>query len=155
MSVTSKRPDAEVTLVRILDAPRAAVFKAWTDPKQLAQWWGPKDFTNPVCEFDARPGGKMLIHMRAPHGAVYPMTGIIREIDPPRRLVFSDAAVDMDGNVQLEGFTTVTFEEQGGKTKLTVHSTATAVMPVAVEMLKGMNEGWTQSLDRLADLVTA
>ena len=155
MSAVSKKPDVEVTLVRILDAPRAAVFKAWTDPKQLAQWWGPKDFTNPVCEIDARPGGKILIHMRGPDGQIYPMTGVIREIDPPRRLVFSDATVDMDGNVQLEGFNTVTFEEQGGKTKLTVHSTANAVMPLAAQMLKGMNEGWAQSLDRLADLVAA
>jgi uncharacterized protein YndB with AHSA1/START domain len=149
----AKKPDAEVTFVRVFDAPRDVVFKAWTDPMQLAQWWGPKGFTNPVCEVDARPGGKMLIHMQGPDGAVYPMTGVFREVDPPKRLVFTNAAVDLDGNVLLEGMTTVTFEEQGGKTKLTVRSSATAVAPVAVEMIKGMNEGWAQSLDRLADLV--
>jgi uncharacterized protein YndB with AHSA1/START domain len=153
MMAAAKKPDAEVTFVRVLDAPRDVVFKAWTDPMQLAQWWGPKGFTNPVCEVDARPGGKMLIHMQGPDGAVYPMTGVFREVDPPKRLVFTNAAVDLDGNVLLEGMTTVTFEEQGGKTKLTVRSSATAVAPVAVEMIKGMNEGWAQSLDRLADLV--
>jgi uncharacterized protein YndB with AHSA1/START domain len=152
-AATAKKPDVEVTFVRVLDAPPDLVFKAWTDPEQMAQWWGPKSFTNPVCEIDARPGGKMLIHMRGPDGAVYPMTGVFREVEPPRRLVFSSAALDMDGNVLLEGETIVTFEDQGGKTQMTVRSSATAVAPVAVEMVKGMNEGWAQSLERLADLV--
>jgi uncharacterized protein YndB with AHSA1/START domain len=149
-AAANRKPDAEVTFVRVLDAPPDLVFKAWTDPKQMAQWWGPKSFTNPVCEIDARPGGNMLIHMRGPDGTVYPMTGIFREAEPPKRLVFSSAALDMDGNVLLEGETTVTFEDQGG---MTVRSSATAVAPVAVEMVKGMNEGWAQSLERLADLV--
>ena len=120
MTAPDRKPDAEVVLVRVFDAPRDLVWKAWTDPKQLAQWWGPKDFTNPVCEIDVRRDGKILIHMRAPDGAVYPMTGVFREVEPPRRLVFSDAALDLNGNVLLEGFTIVTFEEQGSKTKLTV-----------------------------------
>jgi len=143
----------EVILTRVFDAPRSLVFKAWTDPKMMAQWWGPKGFTNPVCELDVRPGGKMLIHMQGPDGAVYPMTGVFREVIAPERLVFSDVAEDLDGNPLLEGETTVTFEEQGGKTKLTVRSSARAVEPVGDEMLKGMNEGWSQSLDRLAELM--
>lgn len=152
MDATAK-PDAEVTLVRILDAPRDLVWKAWTDPQQLAQWWGPKDFTNPVCEIDVRRGGKILIHMRGPDGTVYPMTGVFREIDPPTRLAFADTALDMDGKVLLEGFTVVTFEEQAGKTKLTVESIAKAMVPDAIAMCEGMEQGWAESLDRLADLV--
>ncbi len=92
--------------------------------------------------------------MRAPDGTVYPMTGVFHEIDAPRRLVFSDAAMDED-KVLLEGFTIVTFEEQGSKTKLTVESIAMAVAPGAADMVKGMDEGWAQSLDRLAELVAA
>ncbi len=148
----SNKP-VEVVLTRVFDAPRQLVWKAWTDSKMMAQWWGPKSFTNPVCEMDVRPGGKMLIHMQGPDGAVYPMTGVFREVIAPERLVFSDVAEDLDGNPLLEGETTVTFEEQGGKTKLTVRSSARAVEPIGDDMLKGMNEGWSQSLDRLAELM--
>src|SRR4029079_8753997 len=63
----------EVTLTRIIDAPRALVWAAWTEPEHMAPWWGPHRFTTPVCEMDVRPGGKMLIHMKAPDGTVYPM----------------------------------------------------------------------------------
>lgn len=148
-----KSKPVEVILTRVFDAPRSLVFKAWTDPKMMAKWWGPEGFTNPVCEMDVRPGGKMLIHMQGPDGAVYPMTGVFREVIAPERLVFSDVAEDLDGNPLLEGVTTVTFEEQGAKTKLTVRSSARAVEPIGDEMLKGMNEGWSQSLDRLGDLL--
>ena len=64
-----KEPRVEVTLTRIFNAPRELVWKAWTDPQMMARWWGPKGFTNPVCEMDVRVGGKILIHMRAPNGA--------------------------------------------------------------------------------------
>ena len=79
----------EVTITRLFDAPRALVFKAWTDPKQLAQWWGPHGFTTPVCEVDVRPGGALLIHMRGPDGVVYPNKGVFHEIVEPDRLVFT------------------------------------------------------------------
>ena len=73
----------ELVLTRIFDAPRAIVFKAWTDPQQLARWWGPKGFTNPVCELDPRVGGTLRIVMRAPDGQEHPMTGVFREIVEP------------------------------------------------------------------------
>jgi uncharacterized protein YndB with AHSA1/START domain len=65
-------------MTRVLDAPRALVFRAWTDPALMAKWWGPSSFTNPLCELDPRPGGAIRIHMRAPDGTVYPMTGELR-----------------------------------------------------------------------------
>jgi uncharacterized protein YndB with AHSA1/START domain len=68
--------EQELVLTRVFDAPRELVFKVWTDPKHLARWWGPRGFTNPVCELDLRPGGAILIHMRGPDGTVYPMTGV-------------------------------------------------------------------------------
>jgi len=145
----------EVTITRVLNAPRSRVFKAWTDPKQLAQWWGPDRFTNPVCELDVRAGGAILIHMRAPDGTIYPMTGTFREIVPPERLVFLAVAEDHSGNRHLESLTTVTFEEQGGKTKLTVHAKAVGFSAAAPQMLGGMEAGWTQSLERLAELVAS
>jgi uncharacterized protein YndB with AHSA1/START domain len=146
--------ERELTITRVFDAPRALVFKAWTDPRHLAQWWGPEGFTNPVCEFDAHVGGALRIHMRGPDGAVYPMKGVIREIVAPERLVFSSVAVDAAGKHLLEGLTTVTFAEQNGRTKMTMHTRAAAVAEIGVGYLQGMEAGWTQSIDRLEGLLT-
>jgi uncharacterized protein YndB with AHSA1/START domain len=145
--------ERKLTITRIFDAPRALVFRAWTDPKQVAQWWGPKGFTNLVCEMDVRPGGALRIIMRAPDGAEYPMKGVFREIVEPERLVFSNIALDHKGDPVLEGLTTVTFAEHGGRTMLTLQTSAVGLVADALEKLAGMEEGWTQSLERLAELV--
>jgi uncharacterized protein YndB with AHSA1/START domain len=145
--------EREITITRVFDAPRALVFKAWIDAAQLAQWWGPKGFTNPVCEIDARVGGAVRIHMRAPDGSIYPMKGEIREIVPPERLAFTNIAVDEAGNHIIEGFTTVTFVDEGGKTKLTLHTRGSAVVEKAVAYLQGMETGWAMSIDKLQALL--
>jgi uncharacterized protein YndB with AHSA1/START domain len=145
--------EREITITRVFDAPRALVFKVWTEPKHLAQWWGPQGFTNPLCEFDARKGGAIRIHMRAPNGAIYPMKGEVREIVPPERLVFTNMAVDDAGNAVTDGLTTVTFTEENGKTKLTLHTRGTALVDYAAAYLKGMDAGWTQSIERLESVL--
>ena len=150
---TKPLAEREVTITRTFDAPRALVFKAWTDPQHLAQWWGPKGFTSPVCEFDAHVGGALRIHMRGPDGTVYPMKGVIRELVAPERLVFSSVATDTAGKHLLEQLTTVTFVEQNGKTTMTMHSRAVAVAEVGVGHLQGMEIGWTQTIDRLEALL--
>lgn len=143
-----------VVITRVFDAPRTLVFKAWTDAAHLARWWGPKGFTNPVCEVDARPGGGLRIVMRAPDGAEHPMTGVFREVIAPERLVFTNIAVDGEGKPLLEGLTTVTFAEHDGvKTKLTLESRAVGLVAYAARMLEGMEAGWTQSIDRLGEHV--
>jgi uncharacterized protein YndB with AHSA1/START domain len=154
-SPVAKARDVEISLERIFDAPRELVFKAWTDPSHLARWWGPQGFTNPVCELDLRPGGRIRIDMTGPDGAVYPMTGTFHEVTPPERLVFTAVAEDLDGNPLLESLTTVIFVEQGSKTKLIVQASAVAVTPLGKDYLQGMEEGWTQSLARLGDLIDA
>jgi predicted dithiol-disulfide oxidoreductase (DUF899 family)/uncharacterized protein YndB with AHSA1/START domain len=146
----STRPEVEVVITRTFDAPRELVFRMWTEPEHMARWWGPKGFTNPVCELDARPGGAILIHMRASNGDVYPMTGRFREVVPSERLVFTSIAEDAEGNAALDEVTTVTFAAEGSKTKVTVHSKAVGVAPTAPRMLAGMEKGWSQSFDRLA-----
>jgi uncharacterized protein YndB with AHSA1/START domain len=146
---TKPLAERELTITRVFDAPRELVFKAWTDAKHLAQWWGPKGFTNPVCDMDARVGGLLRMHMRAPDGTVYPMKGEIRELVAPERLVFSNIAVDAAGRHLLEGLTTVTFIDEGGKTKMTLHTEAVAVVEDAAAYLQGMEAGWTQSIDKL------
>ncbi len=79
----------EIHLSRVFPTPRETVFHAWIDPRQLADWWGRHDFTNPVCEFDARPGGRFRIVMCSAEGVDYPLHGVIRAIEPPRRLALS------------------------------------------------------------------
>jgi uncharacterized protein YndB with AHSA1/START domain len=156
MSTTARTApfaERELVLTRVFDAPRALVFKMWTDPKHLAEWWGPKGFTNPVCEFDLKPDGALRIVMRAPGGGEYPMKGVFREIVPPSRLVFTNIAVDKDGYSIIDGLTTVTFAEEGGKTKLTLQTRGVAVVDYAAAYLQGMEAGWTQSLEKLEALV--
>jgi uncharacterized protein YndB with AHSA1/START domain len=147
--------DPDLVMTRVFDAPPELVFKAWTDPKHLKQWWGPRGFTNPVCEVDLRPGGAIRIHMRAPDGTVYPMTGVFNEIVAPERLVFTSAALDNDGNPMFEVLTVVTFEKQGDKTKLTMQASVTKKTAQAAQHIAGMQQGWTQSLERLADFLQA
>jgi uncharacterized protein YndB with AHSA1/START domain len=144
----------ELLTTRLFDAPREVVFRAWTDPERLKRWWGPKGFTNPVCEVDVRPGGAIRIHMRAPDGVVYPMTGVFHEIVEPERLVFSSAALDSNGEPLFEALNTVMFAEEGGKTRLTVHASVSKVKGDAAQHLAGMEQGWSMSLDRLDDEVT-
>jgi len=136
---------------RVLTAPRARVFRAWTDAAELALWWGPHGFTNPRCEADARPGGAIRIDMRGPDGKVYPMTGEFHEVTAPSRLVFTSAVPGPDGTVLLEVHTTVVFDEtEDGGTALTIRQRVLRVAPGGEQFLAGMSEGWKQSLERLA-----
>ena len=145
--------DRDLLITRVFDAPRELVFKAWTDPEQMAQWWGPRGFTNPVCEMDVRPRGALRIVMRAPDGVEHPMTGVFHEVVEPERLSFTMVAQDQSGTPVLEGLANAAFAEDGGKTTLTVHAGAVGLVPQAAAMLDGMGEGWSQSLERLAELL--
>jgi uncharacterized protein YndB with AHSA1/START domain len=150
----------ELTLTRIVGAPRALVFKAWTDPKQVVQWWGPRGFTNPVCEMDVRPGGAIRIDMRGPDGTVYPMGGVFKEIVEPERIIFiSTALEDEHGKPLLEILNTITFEDFHGITKLTLHARLLTpdfrMTPQVAAALSGMEQGWSESLYRLADHLDA
>ena len=149
---TASFGQGSVTLTRIFDAPRSLVWKAWTDPKMMAQWFGPRGFTNPVCELDVRVGGSLRVVMRGPDGNEYPMKGEFREVTPPERLVFTNIATDQDGKHLLEGETTVILSESNGKTTLTLQTHAIGLVPIALQMLAGMETGWNQSIDKLAEL---
>jgi uncharacterized protein YndB with AHSA1/START domain len=149
----SVSPEKEMTLTRVINAPRDVVFRAWTDPAQVEKWWGPKDFTNPVCNVDARPGGEILIHMQAPDKTIYPMDGEFHEIVEPEKLVFTSAALDKQGNRLFEVLNTVLFSEENGKTKISLHAAVSNITEEGRPYLDGMNEGWNQSIDRLNHLV--
>jgi uncharacterized protein YndB with AHSA1/START domain len=153
---------------RTFNAPRELVWKAWTEPKHMAQWWGPSNFTCPVCELAVQPGGAYRIVMRGTDGVEYPITGVYREIVPPERLVMTmdctghpSAWHDMvkpdrkkgENNPAGTMLQTVTFEDFGGRTVLTIRIRfeTPAICDAMVKM--GMHEGWSLSLDRLASLV--
>ncbi len=148
----------ELTLKRTFDAPRELVFKAWTDPKLVSQWFSPTGFTNPVAEIDGRLGGKLYIVMHGPMGTEYdydmPIRGAFTEYDPPRRLVFTNRGIfDEQGNPQLDTLCEVTFTELGAKTEMTLHITLVKVNPVAEAAWAGAEMGWNQTLDKLVSVV--
>ena len=161
--------DRQWAMTRTFAAPRALVFRAWTDPKHLAQWWGPKGFTNPVCEMDPKAGGAYRITMRSPDGQEYPMHGTLVEVKAPERLVFTidtgehpeswqeemrrAGAQDIKpGHPHIE--TAVTFEEVAGGTRVRIVSSFGSVADLEAHLKMGAFQGWAQSLDRLEDLVT-
>ncbi len=139
-----------VTLNRLIDVPVTLMWKVWTEPKHLIAWWGPTVFTNSGCEVDLRVGGLWRIVMNGPGGSAFPMEATYTEIVPGARLAYAMAAVSPEGVLQLKGVTTVTMRDEGGKTRLIVQADAKGFIPEAVQMLAGMEMGWSQSLDKLA-----
>jgi len=116
----------DLLITRIFDAPRELVWKAWTDPSYVVQWWGPKGFTSPSCEIDLRVGGRYLFCMRAPDGQEFWSGGEYTEIIAPEKIVAVLFYADKNGKVEpadsndVEVRDVVTFEEIGsGQTKLT------------------------------------
>ena len=156
--MTEKRDKAgavsEVTVTRTLNAPRAMVFKAWTDPNQVAEWWGPHHFTNRIRQWDAKAGGAIDIDMIGPDGTVFPMSGTFNDVTSPDRLVFTSGALDPAGTPIFEVETTITLAETGGRTLLTMQARVLKQGPNAEQYLKGMEAGWTQSLERFDALLT-
>ena len=150
---TAAYGERTVTLTRVFDAPRDLVWRAWTDPKHMAQWFGPHGFTSSVPELSVRVGGALRIVMHGPDGNDYPMKGVFREVLKPERLVFTTIAIDKTGKHLLEGETTVTFAESNNKTTLVLQTHAVGLVPIAPQMLAGMEAGWTQSIDKLGELV--
>lgn len=144
----------EVTITRLINAPRQRVWKAWTDAKLVSQWWGPRGFSIPVCEVEPKVGGRILIHMSG-FGMLAPMAGVFKEVVEPERLVFTNEAY-FDASMSkalIEAITTVTFADEGGKTRLTVHNAVLKAAPEATQALQGMNQGWTEQIDKLEEFL--
>lgn len=145
--------DRALNLTRLLEAPRSLVFAAWTQPQHLVRWWGPSNFTLPVCEQDLRVGGAYKFCMRAPDGSEHWVWGVYREIVEPERLSFTWNRTQSPAteNPWARTIVTVTLtEEARGQTRLTLHQ-ATFPKDTECEDHRG---GWTQCLDRLGGYVT-
>lgn len=146
--------ERELVITRIIDAPRARVFKNWTT--QLQQWWGPHGMTTPVCEMDLRPGGIFRTVMRAPDGTEYPTKGVFLEVVEPERIVFTDAYDSGWEPAPDIFFTAVTTFETlpGNRTKLTARALHWTVANREKHEQMGFHQGWGESLDRLVALST-
>jgi uncharacterized protein YndB with AHSA1/START domain len=144
----------EMTLIRTFNAPATLVFDCFTDADRLAKWWGPRACENVIHRLDPRPGGEISLHMAGP-GYSHLMGGEFIEIERPTRLVFLSRAFEApDGGWGLVNRNTLIFEEQDGRTKLTLHALVEkAAGEVVLGALSGMKAGWGESLERLGDLV--
>jgi uncharacterized protein YndB with AHSA1/START domain len=157
-----KTAENALVITRIFNAPVKLVWKAWTDPKHLMQWWGPKNFTSPTCKIDFREGGKYIFCMRSAEGQEFYTTGTFREIIPLEKIVWTDSFSDEKGNVvpasqygmgedfPQELLVTLLFEDQGTKTKFILRHEG---MP-AGEMNDMTAVGWNESLDKLAETLS-
>ena len=138
-----------VALTRVFDAPRERVFACWTRAEHLQHWFGPKGFTIHSCQAEARTGGAFKLCMRAPDGREYWVRGEYREVSAPSHLVISTTLDDEKGVERLLELIDVTFTESGGRTTVAVNAVARGPSEEAAAMLKGMDKGWAQTVDRL------
>jgi uncharacterized protein YndB with AHSA1/START domain len=139
--------DRELEITRLIDAPRRLVFRAWTQPEHLARWWGPQGFTTIACQMDIRVGGTYRFGMRSADGVEYWKRGIYREIVEPERIVFTFAWEDVDGRPRRELLTTVTFLEEGTKTRLTLRQVGFTAVGQRDEHVIG----WSSCFERFAE----
>ena len=139
--------DHEVAMTRVFDAPRELVFEAWTSPEHVPQWLtGPEGWSMPVCEIDLRPGGTWHFVWRQSDGTDMEMSGEYREIVPPERVV----STERWGGDWPETVNTIVFDEQGGKTTVTLTVSYPSQEARDAAMATGMKDGADMSFDRLA-----
>ena len=163
--------EGEILLTRVLDAPRALVWQAWTDPAHLMRWFGPESIAVTNCTIDARPGGTIRFVHEATDGSglKVDVAGVFEEVVAPQRLVILFGFVDADGRPATHPLvpdwplharlrTEVTLAERDGKTLLTVRQTVVpqeAAASAGVRKERGLaRAGWAETLDRLDALVS-
>lgn len=152
----------DITFTRTLDAPVNRVFEAWTKPDAFRQWWGPKDFTAPSAKIDARKGGRIISCMRSADGKEFWSNSMYQELVPNQRIVLKDHFADPNGNLVSpshygmnnwpeETTITVTFADEGGKTKLMVRHSGIESAPLKDR--EDCCKGWSETIDKLARFV--
>lgn len=152
-AATPSIADRELVITRLIDAPREKLFRAWTEPELLKQWFAPQPLTTPVAELDVRSGGSNRIVMRTPQGNELPNRGVYLEVIKNERLVFTDAytsAWEPSENPFLT--VAVTFEDEDGKTRYTARALHWTVADREAHEEMGFHQGWNQCTDQLAAL---
>ena len=149
--ITAKPGEREIIVTRVFDAPRELVFKAYTDPALIPQWWGPRGYTTIVEKMEVRVGGAWRFINRTPEGNEFGFRGTYRELVPPQRLVYTFEYEGVPGHVALE---TITLEEYSGRTKITDKILFETVEDRDGMIKSGMESGATESQDRFSELLT-
>ena len=152
---TTISSERELTITRIIDAPPEKVFKAWTDPVLLKQWFVPKPWTVASVEIDVRPGGSCNIVMRSPEGQEFPNPGVYLEVIANKKIVFTDAytkAWEPSAKPFMTGI--VTFDDLNGKTRYTARVLHWASADREAHEKMGFHQGWAICADQLAALVS-
>ena len=157
---TAGDADKQIVITRVFDAPRELVWKVWTDPEHIAQWWGPRGFTTTVTAMDLRPGGKWRYIMHGPDGNDYPVNGVFKEVVPHERIVTTDEFDDGFGEkmgIDLpKGIVaTALFEDLGKQTKLTLIVSHATVEDRKKHEAMGVVGGWNSSLDCMVDYLAS
>ena len=147
----------ELVLTRLIDAPRAHVYRAWTEPALLKRWFAPRPYTTPVAELDVRAGGRIMIVMQGPDGSEIPCPGVYLEVVPNTRLVTTDAFVSA-WEPSAKPFMTliVTLEDADGgrKTRYTARVLHWSAEDREAHEKMGFHEGWGKCTDQLAALAS-
>jgi uncharacterized protein YndB with AHSA1/START domain len=144
----------ELVLTRLIDAPRELLYRAWTDPEMLKQWFAPLPYTTPHAELDVRPGGSNLIVMAGPDGQEMPNRGIYLEVVPNEKIVFTDAFVSAWVPSPKPFMTVIlTFEDEAGKTRYTARVRHWTAEDKEAHEKMGFHQGWGICADQLTALV--
>jgi|SRR5277367_6070364 len=146
--------DRELVLTRLIDSPREKLFRAWTDPELLKQWFAPLPYTTPHAELDVRPGGANFVAMKGPDGQEMPNRGVYLEVVKNERVVFTNAYTKAWEPSDKPFMTVIlTFEDEGGKTRYTARVRHWSVEDREMHEKMGFHQGWGQCADQLTDLV--
>ena len=148
--------DRELTITRLIPASPAKVYKAWTDPKLLKQWFAPLPYTTSKVEIDVRPGGRSMIMMRSPTGQDLPNHGVFLEVVPNKKLVFTDAYTEAWEPSEQPFMTVVlSFEEERGQTRYTARVLHWNSTDRESHEQMGFYQGWNKCTDQLVELVAS
>lgn len=135
----------------VLDAPRDLVFRAYTDPKLFARWWGPRGYENKIEKFDIRQGGEWRVVQKNPDGAEFAFRGVTHDVTAPERICQTFEFEGVPGHVALQ---TATFEPVGNKTRVVAQIVFQSVMDRDGMVASGMKRGADESMERLSELLT-
>lgn len=151
MQTTAVRSvEHDLVIERVYAAPRDLLFEVWSQPKHIVNWWGPSGYSLPFCDVDFRIGGRYRICMRSPEGEDHWVSGEYREIDEPKRIVFTWKRENRDGAVWADTIVDVSFETAGDETVFLLRQSGFD----SVEHRDQHRGGWAECLDRLEDYVT-
>lgn len=143
----------ELVLTRQIDVPRAKLFRCWTEPALIVQWFTPPPWKTVRAEIDLRPGGSSLIVMQGPDGTEVPNHGVYLEVVPDRLLVFTDAYTAGWAPAEKPFFTGVlSFEDEGGGTRYTARARHWTLDDCTSHEKMGFHAGWGVATDQLAAL---